>query len=183
MNNLGPDGRRHADHRGERRVVVHRARPSCRKGDRRISPSPMASSGVPTRRRSMSPIPRSRSFMPMISTSAGGPCSNPRVFSAIKDLGYPDGAADRQRRLSVERALGGPLRGTPRARWHRRPHRSDPRLTGHLLRFRRTRSQDALCDDRAPGETAEEAARFPQQGGLFAFEAPVAGLARPRFAG
>ena len=33
------------------------------------------------------------------------------------------------------------------------------------------------------GHTPEEDKRFPQQGSLFAFEAPVAGLPRPQFAG
>jgi sugar lactone lactonase YvrE len=112
-----------------------------------------------------------------------GTVANGRVFNAVKDLGYPDGAA-----VDSEGYLWS-------ARWE-----------GHCVA---RLSPDGTVDQVVPipavqvtscafggtdlktlyvttanfGLSPELAARYPQQGSLFAFEAPVAGLPRPRFAG
>ena len=112
-----------------------------------------------------------------------GTVANHRVHSAIKDLGYPDGAA-----VDSEGYLWS-------ARWE-----------GHCVA---RLAPDGTVDQVVPipavqvtscafggadlktlyvttarfGLSPEMAARYPQQGSLFAFEAPVAGLPRPRFAG
>jgi sugar lactone lactonase YvrE len=112
-----------------------------------------------------------------------GTVANRRVFSAIKDLGYPDGAA-----VDSEGYLWS-------ARWE-----------GHCVA---RLAPDGTVDQVVPipavqvtscafggadlktlyvtsahhGLRPELAARYPQQGSLFAFEAPVTGLSRPRFAG
>lgn len=112
-----------------------------------------------------------------------GTVTNHRVHSAIKDLGYPDGAT-----VDSEGYLWS-------ARWE-----------GHCVA---RLAPDGTVDQVVPipavqvtscafggadlktlyvttashGLNPVLAARYPQQGGLFAFEAPVAGLPRPRFAG
>ena len=80
-----------------------------------------------------------------------GAVSNRRVFSAIKDLGYPDGAAIDSEGYLWSARWEGQCVARLAPEWKRRPHRPDPGLARHLLRLRRGRSQDALCDDRAPG--------------------------------
>jgi sugar lactone lactonase YvrE len=109
--------------------------------------------------------------------------ANCRVHSDIKDLGSPDGAA-----MDSEGYLWS-------ARWE-----------GHCVA---RLAPDGAVDQVVPmpaaqvtscafggadfktlyvttarhGLSPEAAARYPQQGSLFAFEAPVPGLPRPRFAG
>jgi sugar lactone lactonase YvrE len=113
----------------------------------------------------------------------GGTVTGRRDFSAIKDLGYPDGAT-----MDSEGYLWS-------ARWE-----------GHCVaRFAPDGTIDCIVPIPASrvtscafggedlktlyvttarfGLTEEEARRYPQQGGVFAFEAPAAGLPRPRFAG
>ncbi|MGE3831972.1 MAG: SMP-30/gluconolactonase/LRE family protein [Parvibaculaceae bacterium] len=112
-----------------------------------------------------------------------GKATNRREFSAIKDLGYPDGAT-----IDSEGYLWS-------ARWE-----------GECVaRFAPDGSVDCIVPIPASRVTscafggkdlktlhvttaryemtAEEDKRFPKQGGIFAFEAPVPGLKRPLFAG
>ena len=114
---------------------------------------------------------------------ADGTTSKRRVFSAIKDLGYPDGAAiDSDGYLWSARWEGQcVVRLAPDGTVDRVVPIPASRVTScafggaDLKTLYVTTARQAL--------TADEAARFPQQGGLFAFAAPVAGLPRPRFAG
>jgi sugar lactone lactonase YvrE len=112
-----------------------------------------------------------------------GRVSGRRDFSTIKDLGYPDGAT-----VDSEGYLWS-------ARWE-----------GHCVaRFAPDGTVDCIVPIPASnvtscafggndlktlyvttarhGQTPDQATRYPQQGGIFAFEAPVPGLPRPRFAG
>lgn len=109
--------------------------------------------------------------------------SNRRVFSDDKSLGYPDGAA-----VDSEGGLWS-------ARWEGQcvaRFRPDggldftvpipaPRVTS--IAFGGPDFRTAYVTTARHGATAEELARFPQQGGLFSFDSPVAGLPRPQFAG
>jgi sugar lactone lactonase YvrE len=109
--------------------------------------------------------------------------SNRRVFSDVKDLGYPDGAA-----IDSEGFLWS-------ARWegHCIARLAPDGTVDRIVQI--PASQVTSCafggkdlmtlyvTTACRGVTADVAARYPQQGGVFAFEAPVAGLPRPRFAG
>ncbi len=96
-----------------------------------------------------------------------GHASNRRVFSAITDLGSPDGAAiDRDGCLWSARWEGDCVaRFSPDGTV--RPHRSHSRLPGHLLRIRRGGSEDALCNDRAP--RADRGSACPPSAGGWSF--------------
>ena len=114
---------------------------------------------------------------------AEGTSSNRRVFSSIKDLGYPDGAAiDSEGFMWSARWQGQCVaRLAPDGSVDRIVPIPASRVTScafgeeELKTLYVTTARQAL--------TADEAERFPQQGGLFAFAAPVAGMIRPRFAG
>jgi sugar lactone lactonase YvrE len=114
---------------------------------------------------------------------ARGTCSNRRVFSAIKDLGYPDGAAvDNEGFLWSARWEGQCLaRLAPDGSVDRIVPIPASRVTS--CAFGGADFKTLYVTTARQGLTADEAIRFPQQGGLFAFEAPAAGLPRPRFAG
>ncbi|MFN0194053.1 MAG: SMP-30/gluconolactonase/LRE family protein [Aestuariivirga sp.] len=114
---------------------------------------------------------------------ANGSVSNRRVFSAITDLGYPDGAAvDSEGFLWSCRWEGQCVaRFAPDGSIDRIVPIPAPRVTS--LAFGGTDFKTAYVTTARHGHTPEEDKRFPQQGGLFAFEAPVAGLPRPQFAG
>jgi sugar lactone lactonase YvrE len=114
---------------------------------------------------------------------ASGKVSNSCIFSAIEDLGYPDGAA-----VDSEGCLWS-------ARWEGecvarfRPDGSVdfivpiPASLVTSLAFGGPDLRTVYVTTARQGATPEAIARYPQQGGLFAFEAPVAGLPRPQFAG
>ena len=112
-----------------------------------------------------------------------GEVSNPRVFSAITDLGSPDGAAvDSEGYLWSARwegdcvarfALDGTLERTV----------AIPASQVTSCAFGGEDLKTVYVTTARQGMTAEAAARYPQQGALFAFTAPVPGLPRPRFAG
>ena len=114
---------------------------------------------------------------------ARGTCSNRRVFSAIKDLGYPDGAAiDSEGFLWSARWEGQCLaRLAPDGSVDRIVPIPASRVTS--CAFGGADFKTLYVTTARQGLTSDEAIRFPQQGGLFAFEAPAAGLPRPRFAG
>jgi sugar lactone lactonase YvrE len=109
--------------------------------------------------------------------------SNQRVFSDIKDLGYPDGAAiDSEGYLWSARWEGHSVaRLAPDGAVERVVQIPASQVTScafggkDLMTLYVTTACRGLSEDVAP--------RYAQQGGLFAFEAPVAGLPRPRFAG
>ncbi len=114
---------------------------------------------------------------------ASGSVSNRRVFSAMKDLGYPDGAAvDSEGYLWSCRWEGQCVaRFAPDGSLDRIVPIPAWRVTS--LAFGGTDLKTVYVTSARHGHTPEEDRRFPQQGGLFAFEAPVAGLPRPQFAG
>ena len=113
----------------------------------------------------------------------GGKVSNRRVFSAITDLGYPDGAA-----IDAEGGLWS-------ARWEGdcvarfRPDGTldfivpIPASQVTSLAFGGKDFRTVYVTTARQGMKPEAAARYPQAGGLFAFESPLPGLPRPRFAG
>ena len=114
---------------------------------------------------------------------ASGGVSNRRVFSAITDLGYPDGAAvDSEGFLWSCRWEGQCVaRFAPDGGIDRIVPIPAPRVTS--LAFGGADFRTVYVTTARHGHTPEEDKRFPQQGSLFAFEAPVAGLPRPQFAG
>lgn len=109
--------------------------------------------------------------------------SNPRVFSDIKDLGYPDGAAvDREGYLWSARWEGHCVaRLAPDGRVDRIVPIPASRVTS--CAFGGPDLTTVYVTTACLGLTDDMAERYPQQGGLFAFEAPVSGGVRPRFAG
>ena len=113
---------------------------------------------------------------------ASGGVSNRRVFSAITDLGYPDGAAvDSEGFLWSCRWEGQCVaRFAPDGGIDRIVPIPAPRVTS--LAFGGADFRTVYVTTARHGHTPEEDKRFPQQGSLFAFEAPVAGLPRPQFA-
>ena len=114
---------------------------------------------------------------------AQGTLANRRVFSAITDLGYPDGAAvDSEGFVWSARWEGAcAARLSPSGSVDRIVPIPASRVTS--LAFGGGDFKTLYVTTARQGLTADEARRFPQQGGLFAFEAPVAGLPRPQFAG
>jgi sugar lactone lactonase YvrE len=108
---------------------------------------------------------------------------NRRVFSDIKDLGYPDGAAiDSEGYLWSARWEGHCVaRLAPDGTVDRIVPIPASRVTS--CAFGGKDLKTLYVTTARHGLTADVAARYPQQGGVFAFEAPVAGLPRPRFAG
>lgn len=109
--------------------------------------------------------------------------SNRRVFSDDKSLGYPDGAAvDSEGGVWSARWEGQCV-----ARFH--PDGTldftvpvpAPRVTS--IAFGGPNYRTAYVTTARHGATAEELQRFPQQGSLFCFDSPIAGLPRPQFAG
>ncbi len=114
---------------------------------------------------------------------ATGSVANPRVFSAIKDLGYPDGAAvDSAGFLWSARWEGSCIaRFTPNGTVDCIVPIPSSRVTS--LAFGGSDFKTVYVTTARQDLTAEEAVRFPQQGGLFSFRSLVAGLPRPRFAG
>jgi sugar lactone lactonase YvrE len=109
--------------------------------------------------------------------------SNRRLFSDDKSLGYPDGAAvDSEGGLWSARWEGQCV-----ARFHPDGMLDftvpipAPRVTS--IAFGGSDYATAYVTTARHGATAEELARFPLQGGLFAFASPVPGLPRPQFAG
>lgn len=114
---------------------------------------------------------------------ATGSVSKPRVFSAIKDLGYPDGAAvDSEGFLWSARWEGNCIaRFNPDGNVDCIVPIPSSRVTS--LAFGGDDFKTVYVTTARQGLTADEATRFPQQGGLFSFRSPVAGLPRPQFAG
>lgn len=114
---------------------------------------------------------------------SSGAISNRRVFSAVRDLGYPDGAAvDSEGFLWSCRWEGQCVaRFAPDGRLDRIVPIPAPRVTS--LAFGGADFKTVYVTSARHGHTLAEDQRFPHQGGLFAFEAPVAGLPRPKFAG
>ena len=112
-----------------------------------------------------------------------GTVSNRRDFSTIKDLGYPDGAAiDSEGYLWSARWEGSCVaRLAPDGSIERIVPIPASRVTS--CAFGGEALKTLFVTTARQGTSAAEATRFPQQGGLFAFEAPAAGLIRPRFAG
>lgn len=112
-----------------------------------------------------------------------GRVANRRVFSAITDLGYPDGAAiDSAGYLWSARWEGHCIaRFAPDGTVDCVMEIPSVRVTS--LAFGGPDLKTVYVTTARHGETPEEAARYPHQGGLFAFEAPVPGLPRPQFSG
>ena len=114
---------------------------------------------------------------------AKGAVSNRRPFSEIKDLGYPDGAAiDSEGFLWSARWEGQCVaRLAPDGSVDRIVPVPAPRVTS--CAFGGPHLKTLYVTTARHGSSADEDRRFPQQGGLFAIEMPVTGLARPKFAG
>lgn len=114
---------------------------------------------------------------------AAGKVSNRRLFSAITDLGYPDGAA-----VDAEGGLWS-------ARWEGdcvarfKPGGTldfivpIPASQVTSLAFGGKDFRTIYVTTARQGMKPQAAARYPRAGGLFAFESPLPGLPRPRFAG
>jgi sugar lactone lactonase YvrE len=114
---------------------------------------------------------------------AAGAVANPRVFSAVTDLGFPDGAAvDRQGFLWSARWEGSSVvRFAPDGTVERVVPLPASRVTS--CAFGGTDLRTLYVTTSRLGLSQASLREYPQQGGLFAFEAPVAGMPRPRFAG
>jgi sugar lactone lactonase YvrE len=114
---------------------------------------------------------------------ARGFVANRREFSSITDLGYPDGAAvDSEGYLWSARWEGHCIaRLAPDGAVDRIVAIPASRVTSCAFGGEDLRT--LYVTTARLGITAEEAARYSEQGGLFALRAPVPGLPRPRFAG
>lgn len=112
-----------------------------------------------------------------------GAVARRRVFSDAKDLGYPDGAAvDSEGCLWSARWEGSCIaRFSPDGEIDLIVPIPSSRITS--LAFGGGDYKTVYVTTARQGLTTEEAKRFPQQGGLFSFRSPVAGLPRPQFAG
>ncbi|QIG46757.1 SMP-30/gluconolactonase/LRE family protein [Nordella sp. HKS 07] len=112
-----------------------------------------------------------------------GTVANRREFSAIKDLGYPDGAAvDSEGYLWSARWEGHCVaRLAPDGTVDQVV--TIPAVQVTSCAFGGADLKTLYVTSAHQGLRPELAARYPQQGSLFAFEAPVTGLPRPRFAG
>ncbi len=115
--------------------------------------------------------------------SGAGRVSNRRAFSAITDLGSPDGAAvDRDGYLWSARWEGYSVaRFSPDGAVDRIVPIPASQVTS--CAFGGEDLKTLYVTTAHHGLTAQALARHPQAGGLFAFAAPVPGLPRPRFAG
>ena len=105
------------------------------------------------------------------------------MFSAITDLGSPDGAAVDSEGYLWSARWGGDCvaRFAPDGTLERTVPIPASQVTS--CAFGGEDLKTVYVTTARQGMTAEAAARYPQQGALFAFTAPVPGLPRPRFAG
>jgi sugar lactone lactonase YvrE len=114
---------------------------------------------------------------------AAGTVDNRRVFSAVTDLGFPDGAAvDSEGYLWSARWEGScVVRFAPDGTIERVASLPAARVTSCAFGGEDLRT--LYVTTARLGLSNEALSECPQQGGLFAFEAPAAGLPRPRFGG